>query len=158
MAVQPVLRLGDPRLRVRSAELEAADFGGSKLMALVEDLRDTMAAAAGAGLAAPQIGVPLRVVLYGMDANPRYPDAPPIAETLLVNPVITPHRRRVRGGLGGVSERAGSAGSGDTLANDSDRLTNDRRGSAGATRERLSCAGGAARMRSPRWCAFPRST
>jgi peptide deformylase len=90
MAVQPVLRLGDPRLRVRSAELEAADFGSSKLMALVEDLRDTMAAAAGAGLAAPQIGVHLRVVLYGMDANPRYPDAPPIAETLLVNPVITP--------------------------------------------------------------------
>jgi peptide deformylase len=90
MAVRPVLRLGDPRLRVRSAELEAEDFGSARLMALVEDLRDTMVAAAGAGLAAPQIGVPLRVVLYGMDANPRYPDAPPIAETLLVNPVITP--------------------------------------------------------------------
>jgi peptide deformylase len=65
MAVQPVLRLGDPRLRVRSAELEAADFGSTRLVALVEDLRDTMAAAAGAGLAAPQIGVPLRVVPYG---------------------------------------------------------------------------------------------
>ena len=90
MAVLPVLRLGDPRLRLRSAELEAADFGSAWLMALVDDLRDTMAASAGAGLAAPQIGVPLRVVLYGIDSNPRYPDAPPIPETLLVNPVITP--------------------------------------------------------------------
>ncbi len=90
MAVRPVLRLGDPRLRLRSAELEAADFGSTRLMALVDDLRDTMAACNGAGLAASQIGVPLRVVLYGVDSNPRYPDAPPIPETLLVNPVITP--------------------------------------------------------------------
>ena len=90
MAVRPVLRLGDPRLRLRSAELEAADFGSTRLMALVDDLRDTMAACNGAGLAASLIGVPLRVVLYGIDSNPRYPDAPPIPETLLVNPVITP--------------------------------------------------------------------
>jgi peptide deformylase len=90
MVVRPVLRLGDPRLRLRSAELETADFGSARLMALVDDLRDTMSASAGAGLAAPQIGVPLRVVLYGIDANPRYPDAPPIPETLLVNPEITP--------------------------------------------------------------------
>jgi peptide deformylase len=90
MVVRPVLRLGDGRLRLRSAELEAADFGSARLMALVDDLRDTLLATAGVGLAAPQIGVPLRVVLYGIDANPRYPDAPPIPETLLVNPVITP--------------------------------------------------------------------
>lgn len=67
MAVRPVLRLGDPRLRVRSTELETADFGSARLVALVEDLRDTMAAAAGAGLAAPQIGVPLRVVQHECD-------------------------------------------------------------------------------------------
>ena len=98
MVIRPVLRLGDPRLRQYSAELEAADFGSARLMALVDDLRDTMLASAGAGLAAPQIGVPLRVVLYEIDANPRYPDSPPIAETLLVNPVITPIGEEV--GLG----------------------------------------------------------
>jgi len=90
MAVRDVLISGDPRLRQPSRAVPPSQFGGEALWALVQDLRDTMAAAAGAGLAAPQIGVPLRVVLYGMDANPRYPDAPPIAETLLVNPVITP--------------------------------------------------------------------
>ena len=67
MVVRSVLRLGDPRLRLRSAELEAADFGSARLMALVDDLRDTMLASAGVGLAAPQIGVPLRVLLYGID-------------------------------------------------------------------------------------------
>jgi peptide deformylase len=88
MAVRPVLRLGDPRLRCRSAPVE--DFDTPELHALVSDLRDTMAACDGAGLAAPQIGVPLRVVIYGITANPRYPEAPPIPETVLVNPLLTP--------------------------------------------------------------------
>lgn len=57
---------------------------------MIEDLRDTMAARDGAGLAAPQIGVPLRVVIFGIGDNPRYPEAPPIQETVLINPVITP--------------------------------------------------------------------
>jgi peptide deformylase len=59
-------------------------------LALVQDLRDTMAARDGAGLAAPQIGVPLQVVIFGISHNPRYPQAPPIPETVLVNPEITP--------------------------------------------------------------------
>ncbi|MFN9933356.1 MAG: peptide deformylase, partial [Cyanobacteriota bacterium] len=63
MSVRPVLRLGDPRLRRPSAPVE--HFGTPELQALVADLRDTMAATGGAGLAAPQIGVPLRVVIYG---------------------------------------------------------------------------------------------
>jgi len=88
MAVRPVLRLGDPRLRCRSAQVE--QFDTPELHALVSDLRDTMAACDGAGLAAPQIGVPLRVVIYGITANPRYPEAPPIPETVLVNPLLTP--------------------------------------------------------------------
>lgn len=90
MAVRPVLRLGDPRLRARAAEVPEAWFGGAELRALVHDLRDTMAARDGAGLAAPQIAVPLRVVIYGISHNPRYPDAPPIPETVLVNPRIEP--------------------------------------------------------------------
>jgi peptide deformylase len=90
MSVREVLRLGDPRLRQRSAEVAASLFGGVELRALIEDLRDTMAARDGAGLAAPQIGVPLRVVIFGITSNPRYPEAPPIPETVLINPVLTP--------------------------------------------------------------------
>lgn len=88
MAVRDVLIIGDPRLRQRSTPVE--HFGGADLLALVQDLRDTMAATDGAGLAAPQIGVPLRVVIFGITHNPRYPEAPPIPETVLINPVLTP--------------------------------------------------------------------
>ena len=88
MAVRPVLRLGDPRLRQVAEPVEG--FATAELFALSEDLRDTMRACDGAGLAAPQIGIPLRVVLFGISHNPRYPEAPPIPETLLINPTITP--------------------------------------------------------------------
>ena len=88
MTVREVLTIGDPRLRQKSAPV--ARFGDADLCSLVQDLRDTMAAADGAGLAAPQIGVPLRVVIFGISRNPRYPEAPPIPETLLINPVLTP--------------------------------------------------------------------
>lgn len=83
-----VLRMGDPRLWQPSAPVEG--FGTPELDALVADLRDTMAAQNGAGLAAPQIGVPLQVVIFGVEANPRYPDADPVPYTELVNPVLTP--------------------------------------------------------------------
>lgn len=88
MAVRPVLRIGDPRLRQVAHPVEA--WGTTELQALIEDLRDTMTARDGAGLAAPQIGVPLRVVIFCVTANPRYPEAPPIPETVLINPRITP--------------------------------------------------------------------
>jgi peptide deformylase len=65
-------------------------FGGDLLGELLTDLRDTMAARQGAGLAAPQIGRPWRVVIYGIQRNPRYPQAPPIPETVLINPQLTP--------------------------------------------------------------------
>lgn len=88
MAVRDVLTIGDPRLRQVSAPVER--FDDPALPALLDDLRDTMVANAGAGLAAPQIGVPLRVVIFGITRNPRYPEAPPIPETVLINPVLTP--------------------------------------------------------------------
>jgi peptide deformylase len=88
MAIHQVLRMGDARLLHRSAEVSR--FDTPELQALITDLRDTMAALHGAGLAAPQIGVPLRVVIFGIDNNPRYPNAEPVPETVLVNPVITP--------------------------------------------------------------------
>jgi peptide deformylase len=90
MAVRPVLQLGDPRLRQPSAAVASEVLGTAQLAALIDDLRDTMAARAGAGLAAPQIAVPLRVVIFGITCNPRYPDAPPIPETILINPQWSP--------------------------------------------------------------------
>jgi peptide deformylase len=89
VAVRPVLRLGDPRLRTVASPVPEEQFGSALLLSLITDLRDTMAALAGAGLAAPQIGVAWRVVLYGITSNPRYPEAPPIPETVLVNPQLT---------------------------------------------------------------------
>ena len=90
MAVRPVLRLGDPGLRQRASPIPQDGFGGSQLSSLITDLRDTMAALDGAGLAAPQIGVPWRVVIYGLSSNPRYPEALSIPETVLINPQLTP--------------------------------------------------------------------
>lgn len=90
MAVRTVLELGDPRLRLRAEPVPESAFGSAELTALINDLRDTMASFDGAGLAAPQIGVGLRVLIYGITHNPRYPEAPPIAETVLINPRITP--------------------------------------------------------------------
>ncbi|GAB3758392.1 peptide deformylase [Ramlibacter monticola] len=81
--------MGDPRL-LRVAQPVRA-FDTRELHALVADMQDTMRAANGAGLAAPQIGEDLQVVIFGTDApNPRYPDAPPVPRTVLVNPVLTP--------------------------------------------------------------------
>ena len=88
MAVRPVLRMGDARLLRVSHPV--SDFDTGDLHELLADMRDTMQALNGAGLAAPQIGVALRVVIFGMDFNPRYPDAEPVPQTVLINPVITP--------------------------------------------------------------------
>lgn len=88
MTVREILIMGDPRL-LRVAKPVAA-FDTPELHALIADLADTMVAAKGAGLAAPQIGVDLQVVLFGFERNERYPDAPPVPRTVLVNPVITP--------------------------------------------------------------------
>jgi len=86
MPARPVLRMGDPRLLERSREVER--FDTPALHALISDMQDTMRAMSGVGLAAPQIGVPLRVAIFGMGSNPRYPDAEPIPYTVLVNPVL----------------------------------------------------------------------
>ena len=88
MTVREILKMGDPRLLRIARPVEA--FGTPELHALVEDLFDTMRAASGAGLAAPQIGVDLALVIFGSRQNPRYPEAPPVPETVLLNPTITP--------------------------------------------------------------------
>ena len=86
--IREVLKMGDLRLLEKSPPVEA--FGTAQLGELIADMRDTMAHLNGAGLAAPQIGVPLRVVIFGVTRNPRYPDAEEVSDTVLVNPVITP--------------------------------------------------------------------
>jgi peptide deformylase len=86
--IRAVLKMGDPRLLEKSHPVEA--FGTPLLRELIADMRDTMADLNGAGLAAPQIGVPLRVVIFGVKRNPRYPDAEEVPDTVLINPVITP--------------------------------------------------------------------
>jgi peptide deformylase len=89
MAVREILKMGDPRL-LRTAK-SVQQFDTDALHLLVTDLLDTMRVANGAGLAAPQIGVDLQVVIFGSDErNPRYPDRPLVPRTVLVNPTITP--------------------------------------------------------------------
>jgi peptide deformylase len=88
MTVRQLLKMGDARLLRVAKPVE--HFDSAELHALIADLSDTMAAANGAGIAAPQIGVDLAVVLFGFDHNQRYPDAPPVPRTVLINPQITP--------------------------------------------------------------------
>ena len=88
MAVRRVLKMGNPLL-YQTAE-PVTQFDTPELDALIADMFDTMAALNGAGLAAPQIGVSKRVVIFGFEANPRYPDAEPIPTTVLINPAIEP--------------------------------------------------------------------
>src|SRR6202790_4581579 len=97
MAIREVLKMGDPRLlKVPEPVLE---FGPPELESRVADMRDTMRDLNGAGLAAPQIGVGLRVVIFGVELNPRYPEADSVPFTVLLNPPLTP-LGEARGGGG----------------------------------------------------------
>ena len=86
--IRPVLRMGDPRLLQVSEEVR--QFDTPELHALLQDMRDTMAHLNGAGLAAPQIGVGLRVLIFGVESNPRYPGIESVPRTVLINPKLTP--------------------------------------------------------------------
>jgi peptide deformylase len=88
MPIREVLRMGDARLLQRAEEVRM--FGTPELHALLADMRDTMHALDGVGLAAPQIGVSLRVIIFEVSSNPRYPDAETVPQTVLINPVLTP--------------------------------------------------------------------
>jgi peptide deformylase len=88
MAVREILKMGDPRLLRVAQPVE--QFGTPELNELIEDMFETMAAAHGVGLAAPQIGVDLALVIFGFAASERYPEAPAVPRTILLNPHITP--------------------------------------------------------------------
>jgi len=108
MAIREVLKMGDPRL-LRVAE-PIASFGTPELEALLADMRDTMREQNGAGLAAPQIGVGLRVVIFGIEANPRYPDAEPVPYTVLINPQLMPIGEEMEEGWEGCLSVPGMRG------------------------------------------------
>ena len=88
MSVRLVLRMGEPLLLEKAQPVTA--FNTPELHALIQDMQDTMNAMDGAGIAAPQIGVSLQVVIFGVGSNPRYPDAEQVPYTVLINPTLTP--------------------------------------------------------------------
>lgn len=108
MAIRQVLRMGDARLYDVSEPVK--DLDDPLLVELIGDMRDTMKAMNGAGLAAPQIGVPRRVVIFGIARNPRYPDAEEVPETVLINPEIQPIGKGMEQGWEGCLSIPGMRG------------------------------------------------
>ena len=108
MAVRTVLRMGEPLLLQHAAKVEK--FDTPELHALIQDMRDTMAALDGAGIAAPQIGVSLQVVIFGVGKNPRYPDAEEVPFTVLVNPVLSEFSKEMEDGWEGCLSVPGMRG------------------------------------------------
>lgn len=108
MSVRPILKMGDPRLLLTAEPVTA--FDTPELHTLIGDMFDTMRAANGAGLAAPQIGVGLQIVIFGFAQNARYPDAPPVPETVLINPVLTPGSDELEDGWEGCLSVPGLRG------------------------------------------------
>ncbi|MBT9497790.1 MAG: peptide deformylase [Zoogloea sp.] len=106
--IRDVLRMGDARLMRKAQPVD--DFGTPALAALIEDMRDTMRELSGAGLAAPQIGVDLRVVIFGGGPSPRYPDASAVPDTVLINPVLMPVTHEEEGGWEGCLSVPGLRG------------------------------------------------
>jgi peptide deformylase len=100
--------MGDPVLLQKAAPVEA--FDTAELHALIQDMQDTMAHMDGAGIAAPQIGVSLRVVIFGVGANPRYPDAEQVPYTVLINPVLNPVGEAMEDGWEGCLSVPGMRG------------------------------------------------
>ncbi|MBP0597097.1 peptide deformylase [Herbaspirillum sp. LeCh32-8] len=108
MAIRDILKMGDPRL-LRQAQ-PVTQFGTSELASLVDDMFQTMRAVNGAGLAAPQIGIDLQLVIFGFGSNQRYPDAPAVPETVLINPVLTPLSDEIEDGWEGCLSVPGMRG------------------------------------------------
>lgn len=106
--IRDILKMGDPRLLRIAKPVE--HFGTPELDELVADMFETMKHANGAGLAAPQIGVDLQVVIFGFEHNERYPDAPEVPETVLINPLITPLTQDMEEGWEGCLSVPGMRG------------------------------------------------
>lgn len=108
MPVKPVLKMGEPLLLQKAAPIQ--QFDTPELHALIKDMEDTMAHLNGAGIAAPQIGVSLRIVIFGVGYNPRYPDAEQVPYTVLINPTLTPIGEELEDGWEGCLSVPGMRG------------------------------------------------
>ncbi|SNR86321.1 peptide deformylase [Methylobacillus rhizosphaerae] len=108
MPVRPVLKMGEPLLLQKAQPIE--QFDTPELHALIKDMEDTMADLNGAGIAAPQIGVSLRIVIFGVGHNPRYPDAEQVPYTVLINPTVTPVGEELEDGWEGCLSVPGMRG------------------------------------------------
>ena len=108
MPIRPVLRMGDPLLLLIAVPVER--FDTPELHALIQDMEDTMQHMNGAGIAAPQIGVSLRVVIFGVGSNPRYPDAEQVPYTVLINPALMPLGEELEDGWEGCLSVPGMRG------------------------------------------------
>ena len=90
MPIKPILKMGEPLLLQEAQLVPPKLISTPEIQDIIQDLFDTMHAAAGAGIAAPQIGVPLQIVVFGFEKNQRYPNEAPVPQTILINPIITP--------------------------------------------------------------------
>jgi peptide deformylase len=108
--IHEILRMGDPRLLRVAPLVPDAMIGSAELDTLIADMFETMHHAGGVGLAAPQIGVDLQLVIFGFDSSERYPDAPPVPQTILLNPVITPLSQDMEDGWEGCLSVPGMRG------------------------------------------------
>lgn len=108
--IRQILKMGDPRLLRIAPPVPKSMFASAELEALIADMFDTMETADGVGLAAPQIGVDLQLVVFGFDSNDRYPEAPAVPRTVLLNPVITPLSRDMEEGWEGCLSVPGLRG------------------------------------------------
>lgn len=108
MTIRTVLRMGEPLLLQKAQPV--MQFDTPELHALIEDMQDTMQAMSGAGIAAPQIGVSLQVVIFGVGQNPRYPDAEQVPYTVLLNPILTPINDELEDGWEGCLSVPGMRG------------------------------------------------
>ena len=90
MAIHSILKMGDPRLLKKASTVDLTKISTPEIQSIIQDLLETVGAANGAGLAAPQIGIDLQIVVFGFEKSTRYPNAEPVPQTILINPVITP--------------------------------------------------------------------
>ncbi len=153
MSVKSILRMGDPRLLQPAAPVTA--FSTPELQALIQDMQDTMRAAGGVGLAAPQIGVGLQLVIFGFQMSARYPDAEAVPETILVNPLITPLSEETDEDWEGCLSVPGLRGMVPRYRHIRYQGVDERGASIDQSVQRLSCPGGSTRMRSPAGDSLP---
>lgn len=109
MAIRPILKMGEPLLRIQAAPV--TEFDTPALHELLADMFDTMHANGGIGIAAPQIGISLQVVVFGFEMSERYPEAPAVPRTILINPVLTPLSEEMEEGWEGCLSVPGLRGS-----------------------------------------------